>query len=110
MNRQRFFGGSIGDDSAGFDFCVQTLRVEWLYEVKSTLGEGAEFEITANELRVASAAAKDRSRRYRILYVQYVFSPSKWCVLVLPNPMGEKTRQQFQTVGHGALRLRFEKR
>lgn len=109
-NRQRFCGGTLGDDAAGFDFCVHTPRVDWLYEVKSTLAEGSEFEITANELRVASAAAKDRSRRYRILYVQHVFSPSKWFVLVLPNPMGEKTRQQFQTIGHGALRLRFEKR
>lgn len=34
-NRARFFGGDEGDDSSGYDFCVKTPQVEWLYEVKS---------------------------------------------------------------------------
>jgi hypothetical protein len=108
-NRQRFFGGSLGDDAAGYDFRVNTPRVEWLYEVKSTLEDSCEFEITANELRVASGATKDGRRRYRVLYVPHVFSPNKWYVLELPNPMGERTRSQFQTIGHGSLRLRFDR-
>jgi Domain of unknown function (DUF3883) len=99
----------LGNDSAGYDFRVITPRVEWLYEVKATLEDGSEFEITANELRVASGASKDGRRRYRILYVQHVFSPDEWYVLELPNPMGERTRNQFQTVGQGSLRIRFER-
>jgi hypothetical protein len=108
-NRSRVFGGDEGDDAAGHDFLVKTPQAEWLYEVKSSLEDSGEFELTANELRIASSAAKDGRRRYRILYVPHVFSPEKWSVLTLPNPMGEQTRTQFQTVGRGSLRLRFER-
>jgi len=107
-NRHHFFGGDVGQDGAGYDFRVVTPRVEWFYEVKSTLADGCEFEITANELRVASGVSKDGRRRYRILYVRHVFSPNEWYVLELPNPMGERTRNQFQTLGQGSLRMRFE--
>ena len=107
-NRAQFFGGDEGDDSAGFDFLVKTPQADWLYEVKSSLENSREFELTANELRVASGASKDGRRRYRILYVPYVFSPDKWCVLELPNPMGEVTRNRFTVVGSGSVRLRFE--
>jgi Domain of unknown function (DUF3883) len=109
-NRWHFFGGSAGYDAAGYDFRVETPQAEWLYEVKSTLEDSGEFEVTANELRIASSAAKDGRRRYRILYVPYVFSPDKWYVLELPNPMGEKTRNRFETVGRGSVRLRFARR
>ena len=108
-NRFSFCGGGEGDDSVGYDFMVKTPKVEWLFEVKSTLEDGQEFELTANELRVASTAAKDASRRYRILYVPYVFSPDKWRVIELPNPMGDKTRNHFNVVGQGSLRLRFQR-
>ena len=109
-NRAQFLGGSPGDDSAGYDFLVKTPQADWLYEVKSSLEDSGEFELTANELRVAGGASKDGRRRYRILYVPYVFSPDKWYVLELPNPMGEKTRTQFQTIGRGSVRMRFERR
>jgi hypothetical protein len=108
-NRTRFFGGDNGDDSAGYDFLVKTPHVDWMYEVKSSLEDGGEFEMTANELQVASSASKDGRRRYRILYVPYVFSPDKWYVLELPNPMGETTRTRFKTIGRGSVRLRFER-
>lgn len=109
-NRAHFFGGDEGDDSAGFDFRVKTPQAEWLYEVKSSLEDSGEFELTANELRVAGSASKDGRRRYRILYVPHVFTPDKWYVLELPNPMGEATRNRFITVGRGSVRLRFERR
>ena len=109
-NRVNFFGGDDGDDGAGYDFLVRTPQADWLYEVKSTLENSGEFELTANEMRVASSAFKDGKRRYRVLYVPYVFSPDRWFVLELPNPMGEATRNRFETVGRGAVRFRFEKR
>jgi hypothetical protein len=102
-----FQTGSKGYDGAGCDFKVETPQAEWLYEVKSSLEDSGEFELTANELRIASSASKDGRRRYRILYVPHVFLPDKWCVLELPNPMGEKTRNRFETVGRGSVRLRF---
>ncbi len=109
-NRAHFFGGDQGDDSAGYDFYVKTPKVEWLYEVKSSLEDTGEFELTANELRVASGASKDGRRRYRILYVPFVFSPDRWSVLELPNPMGEETRNRFTVIGRGSMRLKFERR
>lgn len=111
-NRRHFFGGDEGDDAAGYDFLVRTTTplVDWLYEVKSSMEDSGEFELTANELRVAASASKDGRRRYRILYVPYVFTPDKWHVLELPNPMGERTRTMFETVGRGSVRMRFERR
>jgi hypothetical protein len=109
-NRKKFFGGGEGDDSAGYDFLVQTPTVDWMFEVKSTLEDGCEFELTSNELRVASSASRTGRRRYRILYVPHVFSPENWCVFELPNPMDKETQAQFSVVGRGSLRLRFERR
>ena len=110
QNRAELFGGDEGDDSAGYDFLIKTPQTDWLYEVKSSLEDRGEFELTANELRVASGASKDGRRRYRILYVPYVFSPDKWCVLELPNPMGEATRNRYKVVRGGAALFRFERR
>ena len=108
-NRARFFGGFEGDDATGYDFLVKTPQAEWLYEVKSSLEDTGEFELTANELRVASRASKGRRSRYRILYVPHVFSPERWFVLELPNPMDETTRNRFKEVGRGSVRFRFER-
>ena len=107
-NRARFYGGDEGDDSAGYDFCVKTPQAEWLYEVKSSLEDTCEFELTPNEMRVAASVSRRSRRRYRILYVPYVFSPDRWLVLELPNPMGDETRNRFKQVGHGSVRFRFE--
>ena len=109
-NRARFFGGDEGDDSAGYDFCVKTPQVEWLYEVKSSLADAGEFELTPNEMRVAASVPARRGRRqYRILYVPFVFSPDRWMVLELPNPMGEGSRNRFKQVGRGSVRFQFER-
>ncbi len=107
-NRSRFFGGDEGDDSAGYDFCVKTPQAEWLYEVKSSLDDTREFELTPNEMRVAASASRRGRRRYRILYVPFVFMPDRWFVLELPNPMSDETRSRFQQVGRGSVRFRFE--
>ena len=109
-NRAEFSGGGEGDDSVGYDFLVQTPNVDWMFEVKSTLEDGCEFELTSNELRVAGSAFRTGRKRYRILYVPYVFSPERWCVFELPNPMGKETQTRFSVVGYGSLRLRFERR
>jgi hypothetical protein len=108
-NRRHFFAGVEGGDGAGFDFLVRTPQADWMYEVKSSLEDTSEFELTANELRVAGGASKDGRRRYRILYIPFVFQPEKWFVLELPNPLGERTRTQFETTGRGSVRLRFER-
>jgi hypothetical protein len=45
-----------------------------------------------------------------LLYVPHVFSPEKWCVFELPNPIDKETQAQFSVVGRGSFRLRFERR
>ena len=107
-NRVRFFGGHEGNDAAGYDFCVKMPHTEWLYEVKSSLEDSREFELTPNEMRVAATMSRRGRRRYRILYVPFVFSPDRWYVLELPNPMGDETRHRFKQVGRGSIRFRFE--
>ena len=109
-NRARFFAGCQGDDLAGYDFLVNTSKLEYMYEVKSSLEDSGEFELTANELRVATDVSKDSRRQYRILYVPYVFSRDSWRVLELPNPMKEATRNQFKIIGRGSVRLRFKQK
>jgi hypothetical protein len=109
-NREKFCTGPAGDDALGYDFRVVTARHEYLYEVKSALDAGGEFELTARELEVAGSAREDRKRRYRILYVPFVFDPTHWKVLTLPNPAGTKTRDQFRVVRSGSVRYRFDQR
>ena len=109
-NRAAFCTGAEGDDTLGYDFRVETARHEYLYEVKSALDEGGEFELTARELEIAGSASLDRKRRYRILYVPYVFDPKRWRVLPLFNPVGTDTRNRFRVVRSGSVRYRFEVR
>ena len=109
-NRAAFCSGDHGDDSLGYDFRIETARNEWLYEVKSALDEGGEFEMTARELEVAGSASLEHKRRYRILYVPYVFDPARWRVLPLSNPAALSTRGRFRLVRSGSVRYRFQAR
>ncbi|MEJ8852326.1 sacsin N-terminal ATP-binding-like domain-containing protein [Variovorax rhizosphaerae] len=97
-----------GDDKLGYDFRVLTVDTEWRYEVKSNLDDAFEFEFTQNEMRSAAECASDGSRKYRILYVPFVFQPERWRVMELPNPMSEQGRRLFQPIGTGATRFKFE--
>lgn len=106
-NRACFCVGSDGDDSLGYDFLVERSQYDLLFEVKSTLEDGCEFELTANEMRVASSASGRGRKRYRILYVPYVFDSERWRVIELPNPMDKETKDRFSVVGQGSVRMRF---
>jgi hypothetical protein len=57
---------------------------------------------------VAGSAALDRKRRYRILYVPYVFDPDRGRVLPLQNPVGERTRNRFRVIRTGSVRYGFD--
>ncbi|WP_196232968.1 sacsin N-terminal ATP-binding-like domain-containing protein [Sphingomonas segetis] len=97
-----------GDDSLGYDFEVNLVEGSWKYEVKSSLDDSFEFEWTQNEMRVAASLASDGKHRYRILYVPFVFDPSRWRVMELPNPLSDKGRHLFKTIGSGSTRLKFQ--
>jgi hypothetical protein len=78
--------------------------VKWRYEVKSYFDEAFEFEFTQNEMRSAAECASDGSKKYRILYVPYVFDPSRWQVMKLPNSMSDRARRLFRAIGTGSSR------
>ncbi|UMM07972.1 DUF3883 domain-containing protein [Gluconobacter frateurii] len=109
-NREAYCPDKEGDDRLGYDFRVVSARHEWLFEVKSALDHGGEFEFTANELAVAGSAALDRKRRYRILYVTNVFNPAFWRILELGNPATETWRDRYRIVRRGATRYAFDVR
>lgn len=109
-NRAAFCTGSAGDDGLGYDFRVLTERNEWLFEVKSAIDAGGEFELSPRELEVAGSASLERKRRYRILYVPFVFDPSLWRVLQLSNPAAASTRDRYRVLRGGSVRYRFERR
>ncbi|HFQ9477301.1 TPA: DUF3883 domain-containing protein [Pseudomonas aeruginosa] len=106
-NRKSLFPED-GDLTLGYDFRVNTREREWLYEVKATPNEACEFELTDNEYRVAISAAADRSRRYRILFIQHVFDPERCQILELPNPAAEDGKFRFRIVGRSSVRMRFD--
>jgi hypothetical protein len=97
-----------GDPRLGFDFRVRTSDTEWLYEVKATTGDSCEFELSDNEYRTAATASPDRSRRYRILFVQNVFDPQRCRVMELPNPAAQGGQSKFRIIGRSSTRMRFE--
>lgn len=97
-----------GDDTLGYDFRIHTVEVEWRYEVKSNLDDAFEFEFSQNEMHVAAECSSDGTRKYRILYVPFVFDPSRWRVMELPNPLSAAGRGLFKEIGAGATRLRFD--
>lgn len=107
-NREEATTSGDGDDRWGFDFRIRTVDHEWQYEVKSSLDDRYEFEFTQNEMRVAAKAAKDTTHKYRILYVPFVFDPTRWRVMELPNPMSDDGRKLFKALGTGATRFRFD--
>lgn len=76
--------------------------------MKSALDEGGEFELSAREVEVAGSASLELKRRYRILYVPYVFDPVRWCVLPLGNPVALETKNRFKVVRSGSVRYRFD--
>ncbi len=92
----------------GYDFKVPTSERDWLYEVKATPGDLCEFELTDNEYRQAVAAAPDKSRRYRILFVLHALDPSRCRVVELPNPASEANGSLFRIIGRSSTRMRFE--
>jgi hypothetical protein len=63
-NRAAFCFGSEGKDSRGYDFKVETERVEWPYEGKSELNAGGEVELSAREIEIAGSASLERKRRH----------------------------------------------
>jgi hypothetical protein len=102
--RDSVLGGSLGDDSLGYDFEVPTGRTSYFFEVKATTGDHMQIELGESE--VAAAQANARGDRYRIIYIPHVLEPEGTRIYVLPNPLSARGRDVYRVVGSG-LRYRF---
>jgi hypothetical protein len=103
--RDFVLGGSLGNDSLGFDFEVPVGRTSYFFEVKATVGD--EMQIELGESEVLAARQHARTDRYRILYIPSAQDPARRAIYVLPNPFAERGRDLYQLEGSG-LRYRFQ--
>jgi len=102
--RNLVLGGNEGDDSLGYDFEVIERRRRLFFEVKASVSDVYEFDLTDAEIRAAQRAR--RGDRYYILYVTHVLTSDERAIHLLPNPLGTEGLGRYRTVGSG-LRLRF---
>jgi Domain of unknown function (DUF3883) len=102
-NRVCQLGGSLGDDSLGYDFRVARNNETLYFEVKATTTDDYEFDLGESELRMARAARKGW---YRILFINSILFPEQRQLLVLPNPLELDVISSFVQVNQG-LRIRF---
>ena len=101
---------SIRDDLRGLRFLRQDAASRyWLYEVKASLEDTGEFELTPKRnacrrqrVETRPAAVPD-SLRIRTSFRRTAGSS---CSCQIPWAMGSRNR--FKQVGHGAVRFRFE--
>jgi len=102
--RDQVLGGSLGDDSLGYDFEVPVSRTRYFFEVKASTGDQMQIELGESE--VQTAQRHSHTDRYRILYIPLVLDPARRAIHVLPNPFAERGRDVYQLSGSG-LRYRF---
>jgi hypothetical protein len=103
--RDFVLGGSLGNDSLGFDFEVPVGRTSYLFEVKATAGDETQIELGESEVLAARQHA--RTNRYRILYIAFALDPVRRAIHLLPNPFAERGRDLYRLEGSG-LRYRFQ--
>jgi hypothetical protein len=102
--RNLLLGGNEGDDSLGYDFEVVFRRHRLLFEVKATVGDAFEFDLTEAEIRAAQTVRPND--RYHVLFISKVLDSDERSIYLLPNPLGAEGIGRYRMVGSG-LRLRF---
>jgi hypothetical protein len=102
--RDKVLGGSEGDDTLGYDFDVITRANTFLFEVKSSVDDGTDFELTESEVNAARLhIGRDA---YRIIYVRNVLEMDRTSILLLPNPFTRRGQEAYRIAGSG-LHYRF---
>jgi hypothetical protein len=86
--------GDPGDDSLGYDFEVLTRRARYYYEVKASVVDPEEFELSEAEVRFA--LSKAHLQTYRVLYIAHVGQPADRRILPLPNPLAPASRGRYR--------------
>jgi len=92
-NKERFFPGSKGDDSLGYDFCVPVDGRKVMIEVKSHTGNQSFFELGSTELDAAQKAS-ETGETYQIWVIRNLAGDLN--IDHLPNPMARESRRHFR--------------
>lgn len=92
-NKQKFFPGSAGDDTLGYDFCIPVSGRRVLIEVKSHTGDQSYFELGSSELNAAQEAL-DTGDIYQIWVVRNLEGNLE--IDHILNPMEKENRKHFR--------------
>ena len=92
-NKERFFPGSKGDDSLGYDFCIPVDGRKVMIEVKSHAGNQTFFELGPTELDAAQQAL-EKGEIYQIWVIRNM--DGNLDIDRLPNPMARENRKHFR--------------
>ena len=92
-NKEKFFPGSKGDDSLGYDFCIPLDGREIMIEVKSHTGDQSYFELGSTELDAAQQAL-ETGEAYQIWVIRNMEGDLD--IDHLPNPMVMENRKHFR--------------
>ncbi len=92
-NKQKFFPGSAGDDTLGYDFCIPVADRRVLVEVKCHAGDQNYFDLGSSELNAAHEAL-DTGDVYQIWVFRNL--ESKLDIDHIPNPMEKENRKHFR--------------
>jgi hypothetical protein len=101
--RTQVFSGDPGDDTLGYDLEVPTPDGALYFEVKASLGDPNEFNLTETELR----AAQRHLDRWRLIVVTQMRIPDSCTITVLPNPLSPRGQGHYQLVSR-TLRFRYQ--
>ncbi len=92
-NKERFFPGSKGDDSLGYDFCISVDGRRVMIEVKSHTSDQSYFDLGSTELDAAQEAL-ERKETYQIWVIRNL--EGELDIDNLPNPMSREHRKHFR--------------
>lgn len=92
-NKEKFFPGSKGDDSLGYDFCIPVDGRKIMIEVKSHTGDLSYFELGSTELDAAQQAL-ETGEAYLIWVIRNMEGDLD--IDHLSNPMVMENRKHFR--------------
>jgi hypothetical protein len=92
-NKQKFYPGSQGNDTLGYDFGFSVSGHNFLIEVKSHTGDQTYFDLGSTELDAAQRAL-DTDDIYQIWVLRNLEGNME--IDRIPNPMDKKNRKHFR--------------
>jgi hypothetical protein len=106
---RRYLGLAPKQDDDGFDFRIPRSRGALHYEVKAHTGDPGYVDLERSQIAAAASMASERGGRWRILYINYVRTPSLISVHELPNPFSREGAVFFRESQRQGARLLIQR-